>query len=281
MYRYRIHHGHYSSRSKLHQADSVATEWRAIAETHLLEGRHNPRKPRGCHTKDLKKRLTMMRCHFLYQDPPSKQETAIPLGLVMAIVEAADISCPFAQCQANLIQISLFFCLWLCEYTKINLHRRRVQFRIKDLQFNYAYRFIPHDSSSKTFLCAGAITLSLDIQKNSLRYESTTMEATNLGHGDPISAANICASSIFSHTMPNLTPPSAFTFPPRVRFIKESPELTLFPTPPPCYQYWPSTPWVLPSRDWLPLTIPTSLKLLPRSSAGGVWTPFLSTCMAR
>ena len=141
----------------------------------------------------------MMRCHFLYQDPPSKQETAIHLGLVMAIVEAADISCPFAQCQADLIQISLFFCLWLCEYTKINLHRRRVQFRIKDLQFNYAYRFIPHDSSSNTFLCDGDITLFLDIQKNSVRGESTTMEAINLAHGDTISAVDLRFLHLFSH----------------------------------------------------------------------------------
>ena len=57
--------------------------------------------------------------HLLYQDPFPKQEKYIPLDLVMAATKAADISCPFTQCQTDLIQIHLFFCLWSCKYTKI------------------------------------------------------------------------------------------------------------------------------------------------------------------
>ena len=48
---------------------------------------------------------------------------------------------------------------------------------------------IPHDSPSNTFLCAWDVTLFLDIHNNSVRGESTTIEATNLTHGDPISSA--------------------------------------------------------------------------------------------
>ena len=60
----------------------------------------------------------MMLHHFSYQDPPPKREKPIPLVLAMAAVEAADISCPFVQYQANPIQIALFLCLRSCEYTK-------------------------------------------------------------------------------------------------------------------------------------------------------------------
>ena len=36
VYGHRVRHGHYSSRSKLLRADSVATAWHAIAKKHLL-----------------------------------------------------------------------------------------------------------------------------------------------------------------------------------------------------------------------------------------------------
>ena len=45
VYGHRVRHSHYSYRSKLLRANSVATVWSAIAKTHLLEGRHDPRKP--------------------------------------------------------------------------------------------------------------------------------------------------------------------------------------------------------------------------------------------
>ena len=41
----------------------------------------------------------------------------------------------------------------------------------------------------KVFLQAYAVALFLDTQKNSVWVESTTMEATNLEHGNPVSAA--------------------------------------------------------------------------------------------
>ena len=42
--------------------------WHAIADTHLLEGRHNHRKPHGYHAKDTKKRLTRILQHFYYEE---------------------------------------------------------------------------------------------------------------------------------------------------------------------------------------------------------------------
>ena len=111
---HRIRHGHYSSISKLLWADSVATSWHAIAKTHLLEGLRNPRKPRVSHAKYLDKRLTRTLCHVLYQDMPPKWGKYTLLGLFMAVEEAANISCPFAQCQADLIQTVIFFYLQLC-----------------------------------------------------------------------------------------------------------------------------------------------------------------------
>ena len=107
----------------------------------------------------------------------------------MNMAEAADISCPFAQCQADLIQIALLFCLLSYNCMKTNSHRWTVQFRLKEFQFQNTYRVIPHGAPSNTFLYARAITLFLDTQKNSVRDESTTMEATDLAHGDPVSAA--------------------------------------------------------------------------------------------
>ena len=111
------------------------------------------------------------------------------MGLVMAGAEAADISCPFDQCSADLIHISPFFCLQSCKYTKTNLHRQTVQFRLMDLQFHDADSFILHDAPSKTFICAQAVTLFLYTQNNTVQGESTTMEATDLSHSDLVSAA--------------------------------------------------------------------------------------------
>ena len=121
------------------------------------------------------------------------------MGLVMAVAEAANMSCHFSQFQADLIQISLFFYLWPCKYTKTNLHIQTFQLRLKDLQFHNAYGFIPHNAPSKTFLCAWVITLFLDTQNNSVWGESTAMEATNLTHGGPISAADQHILHLCSH----------------------------------------------------------------------------------
>ena len=110
VYGHRVFHSHSSSQSNRLKADLVATAWRDIANTHLLEGRHDPRKTHYFHTKDLDKCLTKMLRHFSYQEPPPKREKATPLGLVMVSTEAADPACPFVQRSNDLIQIALFFC---------------------------------------------------------------------------------------------------------------------------------------------------------------------------
>ena len=126
--------------------------------------------------------------HYSLEDPPPKREKAIPLGLVIAIGEQADTS-PKAQCTADLIQIALFFCLRSCEYTKTASHRRTTQFRFQDMQFHDKNGVIPGDAPDQAFLDAWAVTLFLDTQKNCVRGESTSMEASGLRHGDAVSAA--------------------------------------------------------------------------------------------
>lgn len=187
VYGHRVRHGHYSKQDSV-RSDSVATAWRAVAETHLLEGLHDPRKPYGSTIKDLDKRLTRQLRHYSFQDPPSKREKAIPRGLVTQAAQAAD-SSPLAQCMACLILIALFFCLRSCEYTKTSSHRRTVQFRYKDMQFHDAQGIIPHDAPDEVFLAAWAVTLFLDTQKNCVRGESSTMEATGIPFGCPVVAS--------------------------------------------------------------------------------------------
>ena len=55
--------------------DTVAAEWSAIAEVHLLEGRPDPRKPPGSRIRKLDKRLTRMLRHWGYQEPPSEERS--------------------------------------------------------------------------------------------------------------------------------------------------------------------------------------------------------------
>ena len=70
---HRVRHGHYSSRVSSVRAETVASEWRAIAETRLLEGRREPQKPLGYHIRDLEKHLSRMLCHYGFRDPPPPQ----------------------------------------------------------------------------------------------------------------------------------------------------------------------------------------------------------------
>ena len=186
VYGHRVRDGHYSKKDRL-RADSVAAAWRAISEVHLLEGLNDPRKPRGFSGKDLDKRLSRMLRHYSYQDPPSSREKAVPLGLVMSIAEHVDGS-ERAACTADLIQLALFFCLRSCEYSKTSSHRRTTQFRLRDLQFHNKNGVIPRDAPDEAFLTATAITLFLDTQKNCVRGESSTHEATGFIHGDPVTA---------------------------------------------------------------------------------------------
>ena len=142
--------------------DSFATAWHAISKTHLLEGLRDPRKPHGYHAKDLDKRLIMMLQHLSYQDTSQKQEKPTPLGLVMVATDAAEPSCPFEKCLADLIQTTIFFCLRSCNYTNTNSHRRTVQFRFKDIQPHDKEGVIPQDAPAEVFLQSRTVTLFLD-----------------------------------------------------------------------------------------------------------------------
>ena len=112
----------------------------------------------------------------------------MPLGLVMSVAAGIDGSAK-AACTADLIIIALYFCLRSCEYSKTHSHRRTTQFRLKDMQFHNAAGVIPQDAPAKVLLAALAVTLFLDTQKNCVRGESTTMEATGLLNGCPVTAA--------------------------------------------------------------------------------------------
>ena len=46
---HRFRHRHYYSRVSIFQSETVASMWHAIADTHLLEGFREPRKPLGLH----------------------------------------------------------------------------------------------------------------------------------------------------------------------------------------------------------------------------------------
>ena len=196
--------GDFSSQASV-RADTVAAAWRAVAEVHLLEGRPDPRKPPGSSSRDLDKRLTRMLRHWGYQDPPTKREKAIPLGFVMFAVARATLDA-FTQCWTDLIVIALFFCLRSCEYTKTNSHRRTTQFRMRDMQFQDAEGVIPWNAPDAQFLAALAMTLFLDTQKNCVRGESCTHEATGLLHGDAVTAGARRFLHLRSHNAPPDTP---------------------------------------------------------------------------
>ena len=68
---HRVCHGHYSSRVSIVRADTVASVLHAIAETHLIKVRQDPRKPLGSHIRDLDKRISRMIRHYDFQDPPT------------------------------------------------------------------------------------------------------------------------------------------------------------------------------------------------------------------
>ena len=57
------------------------------------------------------------------------------------------------------------------------------------MQFHKVPGVIPNNASDQTFLDAWASTLFLDTQKNGVRGESTSIEATGLQHGDTVRAS--------------------------------------------------------------------------------------------
>ena len=57
------------------------------------------------------------------------------------------------------------------------------------MNFHDEDSIVPQDAPDKHLLRTHAVTLFLDTQKNCVRGESTAMEATDLEHGNTVSAA--------------------------------------------------------------------------------------------
>ena len=77
------------------------------------------------------------------------------------------------------------------------------------MQFHNAVGVIPGDTTDKEFLDARATALFLNIQKDYVRCESTTMETTGLKHADAVSAAaRRFMTPPFAHTILPMAPPS-------------------------------------------------------------------------
>ena len=155
-------------------------------------------------------RILIRRSLISYVATPTKiphpnMKNATSLSIVVQAAAAAD-STSFEGCQANLIQIALFFCLRSCEYTKTVSHQRTVQFRFKDLQFHDKHVIIPQDTPDYIFIFTKAVTLFLDTQKNFIQGESSTMETTGVLHGDPVLDV-VCR---YIHLWDNHTPPDTF-----------------------------------------------------------------------
>ena len=112
----------------------------------------------------------------------------------------------FSQCWADLIVLALFFCLRLCEYKKTNSQHRTTQFRFRDMQFHDDDSVIPAKAPAKVFIAVSAVTLYLDTQKNCVRGESCTIEATGLPHGYPVTAAARCYLHLRLHDALTNTP---------------------------------------------------------------------------
>ena len=107
----------------------------------------------------------------------------------METAAASDPTCQHSLCTADLIRISLFFCLHSCKFTKTQSHRRTIQFLFQDIQFYNEEVAIQQEVPDKHFLYTCAVTLFLNTQKNFVRGESTTMDATDLKHRNSVSVA--------------------------------------------------------------------------------------------
>ena len=113
VYGHRVRHGHWSKLSQV-RADSVSAACQAIATVHLLDGRPDPRKPRGSSSYDLDLRLSHQLRTYSFQDLPTSRQNLVPLGLVVAAARNAG-SGPKDWCLADLVKICLYFCLCSCE----------------------------------------------------------------------------------------------------------------------------------------------------------------------
>ena len=163
--------------------------------------RHDRISPRPTFWRDAKNRAilpghtqeisisTTLACSgtLLYQYPPTHRDKYTPLGFFMTASAAANPTCQLAQCTADLIQISLFFCIGSCKYTNMQPHKRTVQLCYHDLKFHDKNSIIPQNAPANLFLRTNVINLFLDNQEYCVLGESTTMEATNLDHNNPLS----------------------------------------------------------------------------------------------
>ena len=85
---------------------------REIAATHLLDGLSDPRNPPDAqvHTR-LDRHLARQLKTYGLEDPPTKQEKYVPLGIIYSIVAAASFySNPKTRQVANLVILGFYFC---------------------------------------------------------------------------------------------------------------------------------------------------------------------------
>ena len=87
--------------------------------------------------------------NFSYQDLPTHRDKATPLGIFIAVAELDNPHSQISQGTAYLIHIALFFYLRSCKYTKTPPHRRTIQFRFRNLQFNNNNGIIPYNAPAK------------------------------------------------------------------------------------------------------------------------------------
>ena len=110
---HRVGHAQYSKRrvDRLGK-ESVSQAWGTIVATHLLDGLPDPRKPPDAQAyTGLDRRLTRQLKIYNLEDPPIKQEKAVPLGIIHSIVATAFFSSNTKTRQlANLVTLGFYFC---------------------------------------------------------------------------------------------------------------------------------------------------------------------------
>ena len=166
----------------------VSLEWIAIATTHLLEERRNPRKPLGMAKRELDLRICRQLCYYSFLDPPARQEKAVPIELVVTAAKGSTNTVK-GRCLGDLIHIVLYFCLRSCEYTKTNSHKCTTQFQFRYLKFHDSIGILPFDSPVLLIRRTTAVTLYLNTQKNYVPWEPINMEATGIYFGCAVGAA--------------------------------------------------------------------------------------------
>ena len=66
------------------------------------------------------------------------------------------------QCLGDLIQISQYFSLPSCEYTKTDSHKQTTQFLLRNMQFHGAHVIIHFEASTHNFRLAMEVILFFD-----------------------------------------------------------------------------------------------------------------------